>query len=135
MKKRLAWIGAALALFAVVLWLFNRPQAAYGMTAFEGDGLRVQVADSSDVARVMEETSFTVSVNDEEGKPVSGAKMSIILSMPNMFCGEYEATITETSPGVYQAVGIPTMRGKWQAKLTLTEDGRKSVVTHLFKVV
>jgi len=135
MSRRLGWIGAALVLIAVVLWLFNRPQAAYGMTSYDGDGVRVQVADATEEAQAMERTAFVVTLADGDGKPLSGAALRIVLSMPHMFCGEYEATVTETAPGVYRAEGVPTMRGRWQAKLTLEDNGRKIAVVHDFKVV
>lgn len=141
MRQRNWRIGAALtiastlALTAGVLSMTGLASKANGGAGvLVANGYRVEFRESA-ASRVMKPAEFIFSVQDEEGRPVAGAIPRVVLSMPNMFCGRFEADVAEVEPGVYRASAIPVMKGKWQAKLTLDAGEGESVFVHPFRVV
>lgn len=128
-------LALTLALTAGVLSMTGQAtKADGGAGVLETDGYRVAFRESA-ASRVMKPAEFIFSVQDEEGRPVAGAAPRVALSMPNMFCGRFEADVSEVEPGVYRASAVPVMKGKWQAKLTLDSGDGESVFVHPFRVV
>ena len=70
--------------------------------------------------------TFTVTVEDEQGVPVQGARVTLELTMPDMAMAPIKVTLSPLSPpvpGSYQAQGVLSMVGRWQAVVTETPQG------------
>lgn len=134
MKKWLYSLGATLAVVAGVLWLTNGSSSSESAAGYEDGGFRVSVEGPHDAVRVMKPAEFVVTATDDEGQPVASADLRVVLYMPDMFCGMFEAEVKESKPGVYEVEGVPVMKGKWVAKMTLASGGDKGTFVQPFKV-
>lgn len=70
--------------------------------------------------------TFTVTVEDAQGVPVQGASVTMELTMPDMAMAPVKVTLSPLSPpvpGTYQAQGVLSMVGGWQAVVTVTPTG------------
>lgn len=81
--------------------------------------LKITLELSPALPRSLDPTRFIVHITDEQGKPVTDAKVGIRLSMPEMDMGKNDV---EAKPGgaagTYAGTGRFTMSGKWQAAVT-----------------
>ena len=70
----------------------------------------------------MNKTQFFVQMADKQHRPVSGATVSIALTMPGMDMGQNRVTLKETAatPGTYTGSGRFSMSGGWQ--MTVSAD-------------
>ncbi|MGH2516564.1 MAG: FixH family protein, partial [Ktedonobacterales bacterium] len=62
--------------------------------------------------------TFIVEAQDAQGTPIQGAAVSIALTMPSMTMTPLDVPLGPTTPavpGAYQAKGVLTMVGQWQA--------------------
>lgn len=135
MRKWFLGGAAALAVLAGVLLAQNGMTATKSASAYADGGFQVSVQGPDSAVRVMKPADFVVTATDADGQPVSNADLRVVLYMPDMFCGLFEAEVTETQPGVYEVEGVPVMKGKWVAKLTLASDGQEGTFVEPFKVV
>ncbi|MBB6677897.1 FixH family protein [Cohnella lubricantis] len=126
--------GAALAVIAGVLGILNGATSSESVSGYEDGGFQVSVQAPDSAVRVMKPAEFTVTATGANGQPVANADLRAVLYMPDMFCGLFEAEVTEISPGVYEVQGVPVMKGKWVAKLTLASDGNQGTFVQPFKV-
>lgn len=63
----------------------------------------------------LDPTQFLVRIKDSSGRPLTGAAVSVQLTMPSMDMGRNAAAAKEVSPpGTYAATGRFTMPGDWQ---------------------
>jgi protein SCO1 len=70
--------------------------------------------------------TFTVTVEDAQGVPVQGAHVTMDLAMPDMAMAPVKVTLSPLSPpvpGTYQAQGVLSMVGRWQAVVTVSPAG------------
>lgn len=134
MRKWLFGGGAALAILAGVLLAHNGSSSSESASAYVDGDFRVTVQGPDGAVRVMKPADFVVTATDANGQPVANADLRVVLYMPDMFCGLFEAQVTESSPGVYEVEGVPVMRGKWVAKVTLASDGKQGAFVQPFKV-
>jgi len=64
-----------------------------------------------------------ISLNDREGKPLSGARVRLWLVRPVQSGMDQRLEMTETAPGTYfTAVSVPE-RGLWEARAHVEKDG------------
>ena len=63
--------------------------------------------------------TFTLSVTDLNGRPVSGAKITGALIMPIMDMGKNEFPMKEQDAGVYRGTGTANMEGEWEVQFTI----------------
>lgn len=127
-----------LVLAAIVLgalYLSQGDAQATSITRAVEDGIAVEIRSPDGPIEVLRENRFTVVLKDASGQPIRDAKLQMVMFMPKMYCGDFYARITETAPGVYEAVGVLPMRGKWKAELKIDQGGRTATVAHLFKTV
>jgi cytochrome oxidase Cu insertion factor (SCO1/SenC/PrrC family) len=78
---------------------------------------------------------FTVTVLDPEGAPLQGAHATLDLTMPAMAMSPLTVTLSPTNPpipGSYQARGVLSMAGAWQAVVKITPNGSAQRVTATF---
>ncbi|WP_240419443.1 FixH family protein [Paenibacillus periandrae] len=101
---------------------------------YQDEFIRMDIASEQASAHTMKESSFTLTITNMTGEPFSGANLEVVLSMPGMFCGSFPAKVTEAKPGSYVAVGIPVMRGEWQAEARLQTDDKTRRVIYPFIV-
>jgi len=138
MKKLLLLVLLLGAAVGVVIYTAQAQETQPSSTSYDNGELHIRIDSGKNVSKIMQRTSFTITVTDSSGNPVRAAKMQVVLSMPDMFCGVFPADITEEKPGSYSAVGMPVMKGSWQAKVTIAAapDSRYSDVTvaHPFQV-
>jgi len=138
MKKLLLLVLLLGAAVGVVIYTAQAQETQPSTTSYDNGELHIRIDSDRSTAKIMQRTRFTITVTDSSGIPVRAAKMQVVLSMPNMFCGVFPADITEEEPGSYSAVGMPVMKGSWQAKVTIdaAPDSRYSGVTvaHPFQV-
>ena len=62
----------------------------------------------------MNPARITLTLTDNEGQAVAGARIRFDLTMPAMEMPENRAEAEETGPGSYQAEALFTMAGEWQ---------------------
>lgn len=73
---------------------------------------------------------FSVTVQDPSGVPLQGAHIVITLTMPEMVMTALDvplAPIDPPIPGSYQARGVLSMAGVWQATVSVTPGGAQTV--------
>lgn len=71
--------------------------------------------------------TFTVRVADRQGRPVTGARVSVALVMPTMDMGRNEFPAAATAPGVYVGHGRFTMMGDWNTVVTVAREKQRVV--------
>lgn len=68
--------------------------------------------------------AFTVTVQDDQGVPVQGATVYADLTMPDMAMEPVHVALTAMPvPGSYHANGVLSMKGVWNAVVTVKETG------------
>ncbi len=77
-----------------------------------------------------QDTTFKVTLTDNSGKPVPGAKVTAALKMQTMDMGKNEVTFTDKGSGSYEGKGKFTMAGPWDVEV-VAELGRD---TSIYKV-
>lgn len=102
---------------------------------FYKDDYRIEVALPEGPAKALAENPFTLTLKDRDGSLVSGAKIGMLLSMPDMFCGTSSAVLEETSPGVYRGSGVPLMTGASAADVSIETGNQSIAVRYLFTAV
>jgi protein SCO1/2 len=78
---------------------------------------------------------FTVTAQDPSGTPVQGAHVDIGLTMPDMAMSPLDVPlppITPPIPGSYQARGVLSMAGSWQAKVRVIPSGATQPIIATF---
>lgn len=96
--------------------------------------LRVALTVAPSPARQMDPETFTVRASDADGRPVSGAVVTISLAMPGMDMGGNEVKMHPAGPGTYIGTGRFSMDGGWQAQITAIRDKDKTVQFFPIKV-
>ena len=74
--------------------------------------------------RSLDPAQFRAQIADKSGRPVTGATVSVSLSMPAMDMGRNVVALKEitATPGTYVGIGRFTMSGEWQAAVTADKD-------------
>jgi hypothetical protein len=67
---------------------------------------------------------FKVTLADAKGQAVTGATISIDLTMPGMYMPPNKIDLQAAEAGAYHASGRFTMRGPWRMEVILTIDGK-----------
>lgn len=138
-KSWISWvlfttIGLAVIAFMILLL---RPQsisadAAITIHPYNSGRLEWNIVDYP--ATVLANNTFQLKLTDSSGLPLEGAQLDIKLEMIGMICGDYDFSLTETSPGIYTGAGVPLMPGLWKASLTIDGD-HSAVITRTLKAV
>lgn len=79
--------------------------------------------------------TFTISVLDTQGAPLQGAQVTMELSMPDMPMSPLHVSLAPLSPpvpGVYQAGGVLSMLGRWQAAVKISPSGEAQPIATMF---
>jgi protein SCO1/2 len=66
---------------------------------------------------------YTVTIQDPSGVPLQGAHVALDLTMPDMAMSPLDVTLVPVNPpipGSYQAHGVLSMAGGWQARVSVT---------------
>ncbi|MFI5272249.1 MAG: SCO family protein [Ktedonobacterales bacterium] len=74
--------------------------------------------------------TFTVTIEDDQGIPIQGATVALALRMTTMQMLPVNVTlppITPPVPGSYQAQGVISMLGAWQAVVSIAAPGAQPV--------
>lgn len=80
--------------------------------------------------------TYTVAVQDAQGVPVQGAAVDMDLTMPSMPMSPLRvhlAAMDPPVPGAYQAQGVLSMVGQWQAVVRVTPAGTSQPVVATFQ--
>lgn len=133
MNKALVVVLLICVVIAVMLFQSGR-DVATAKDTYQDEFIRMDIAPEQASAHTMKESAFTLTISHMSEEPVIGASLEVVLSMPGMFCGSFPAKVTETKPGSYVAVGIPVMRGEWQAEAHLQTDYKTRRVIYPFIV-
>jgi protein SCO1/2 len=79
--------------------------------------------------------SFTVAAQDAQAQPLQGATVALDLSMTDMYMGDLVVPLRPvgfSAPGTYQATGVLSMYGQWQAIVEVTPQGSRQQVKATF---
>jgi hypothetical protein len=79
-----------------------------------------------------QQTTFDIAIMDEKGNAISGAKVSLDLTMPSMWMPSNKPVAQSLGSGKYQAIGRFTMRGDWQIAVIVERGSEKQ--TAYFKL-
>ncbi len=72
---------------------------------------------------VGEETPFRVQVRDARGEPIRGGDVSASFMRPASARLDFDATLTEIEPGIYQAMVEPGEPGRWEVVVQIEHEG------------
>ncbi len=120
-------LGLALALIAAGC---GRGGSGAGDAAPQRVGpYRVSVTTQPDPPRVGDD-ALRIDVRDADGKPVRGAEVSVLVSMPAMGAMPYmesRGKVKEAGPGVYRAGYGLAMNGEWDVTIRIAAAGGERV--------
>jgi hypothetical protein len=88
-------------------------------------GLNVSMALSPYPPTGFQESNFAVTLTDEQGQAVTDAKISLDLTMPEMWMPPNKLEAQHAGNGQYLATGRFTMRGLWRIEVILERGGNK----------
>jgi hypothetical protein len=88
-------------------------------------GLNVSIALSPYPPLGFKESNFAVTLMDEQGQAVTDAKVSLDLTMPEMWMPPNKLEAQHAGNGQYLATGRFTMRGLWQIEVIIERGGNK----------
>lgn len=74
------------------------------------------------------QSSFAVTLSDENGLPVTDAEITLDLTMPAMPMPLNKFSLASSGNGAYKADGRFTMRGLWQIEVLILRGGEKQSV-------
>ncbi|HYG97815.1 MAG TPA: FixH family protein [Terriglobales bacterium] len=80
-----------------------------------------------------QETVFRVSLQDDSGKPMPGAKVEADLKMKGHDMGKNIVSLIDNGQGIYEGKGKFTMAGPWDVVVIANKDGKGGAQT--FNVV
>ena len=86
--------------------------------------LSVRLTVDPDPPVPMQDALLELKLFDSKGQPISGASVSLDLTMPGMQMPMNRPEVVESSIGVYQAKTLFTMAGKWRIQVLVTHDGK-----------
>ncbi|BBI34165.1 FixH family protein [Cohnella abietis] len=132
MKKIVYSLVILCAFLGAWMYLPSSTNQAALNTKFSDENIRMEIVSNQQVAKVMHENSFSLTLTDLAGKPLDQPDMKVSLEMPSMFCGVIPTTLNEVEPGKYNIIGIPVMSGKWEATVTLVTPTETLHVKHPF---
>lgn len=72
----------------------------------------------------MQDALLELRLFDSKGQPISGANVSLDLTMPGMQMPMNRPKVAESGGGVYQAKTLFTMAGKWQIQVVVSYAGK-----------
>ncbi|HEX6543199.1 MAG TPA: copper resistance protein CopC [Ktedonobacterales bacterium] len=144
--RREAMLGAAVLLCAALLGAFAGTLAAppSGATPTSPSGPFLQTQQAGNYAITLNvvpakfgTNTFTVTVKDSKGAPVTNAIVVVTTIMLDMDMGEQNVTLKPVgadSPGVYRGEGDLTMGGHWQLNVKAVPRGAPQPLTPSFKL-
>ena len=80
-------------------------------------------------------TPMQLSILDQNGKPLKGAKVSVLLDMQGMSHGEVSMKMQETGNGVYVGQAQLEMEGDYTANINIDANGEKWKGEKRFSIV
>ena len=108
----------------------NGAGAPAGTFSQKGTALTVALKVDPFPPRSMRASSFTLTLADAQGAPVSGATVTCNMTMPAMAMPMNQPAAMEQSPGVYTAEVLFTMAGDWEAAVQVVlPDGASETFT------
>ncbi|MFD0669916.1 FixH family protein [Cohnella sp. GCM10027633] len=133
-SKRLLFPCSLAIVIAVMIWQYKASDAnAYPVeSAYRDDAIEIRVRTEDAPARLMQEATFLIQVNDSSGAPVNDADIHVTIRMPSMFCGEFRAKVAFKGDGAYEAKAVPVMSGRWEAETIVTTGDSSYTVMHRF---
>jgi len=87
--------------------------------------LNVSIALSPDPPVGFQTSNFDVTLSDEQGQPITDAKISLNLTMPGMWMPPNKLEAQHTGNGGYHAAGMFTMRDQWRIEVVIQRGGEK----------
>ncbi|MBP1989737.1 FixH family protein [Paenibacillus eucommiae] len=102
-------------------------------TTFRSSGYEVHLQMNEAPVKPMTNHDLIISIQDDLGLPVDAAEISISLRMPDMFCGTFNFTAEQTSPGMYKSTVKPVMPGIWDVEASIRIGSKLLDVTHTFR--
>ncbi len=76
----------------------------------------------------MQDALLELRLFDSQEQPLSGANVSLDLTMPGMQMPVNRPQVVESSRGVYQAKTLFTMAGKWQIRVDVRYAGQNETL-------
>jgi nitrogen fixation protein FixH len=70
---------------------------------------------------VMQETKLLLRLQDESGRPITGAKVTFDLTMPAMTMPPNKPGASDQGDGFYEAAAVYTMSGVWDIAANVSD--------------
>src|SRR3989449_2341626 len=133
-RRRTALLVAGLLIAGISILIAScqkRPGAeGAGAAPMQGVGdLQIGVANAPDLPHIGD-NALTIVVRDDEGKPIRGAQVDAVVSMPAMGAMprmESRGKLKELKPGVYRADYGLAMNGEWDVNVRVRPKGKAAV--------
>ncbi len=94
----------------------------------ESNGLLVSLTLAPYPPTMAAASDFKVTLADTKGQAITGAAISIDLTMPGMYMPPNKIDLQAAEAGAYHASGRFTMRGPWRMEVIITIDGKTQSV-------
>jgi len=120
-----AFLG--LSLIYRVAWGTSKEEFTPITTEHQKNNVLAEWSINSVPAKVLTPNTFIIELQNNDRLPVTGAELSIELSMIGMLCGNMAFDLAEQHNGTYIGEGYPLMPGKWQAKLTIKQSNEETI--------
>lgn len=133
-SKRLLFPCSFMLVIAIMIWQYKASNAnAYpAESTYRNESIDIRIRTDDAPVRLLEETTFYIHVQDSKGYPVNDASIQLTITMPSMYCGEFQAKITSIGDGSYEARVAPVMSGAWEAETVIRAGDRSYTVKHRF---
>ena len=126
-------IVAALVAAISLAWLRKNDEPPPAVTDHDFDSGHAIWSIDGYPAKVLKDNRFVIELTERSGAPLTGAELAVKLEMLDMVCGDYEFTMTEAAPGIYEGDGVPLMAGMWKATMTLKTGSHTYKIVRLLK--
>jgi hypothetical protein len=81
----------------------------------------------------LQEALLELTLRGPDGRPLTGATVSMDLVMPAMVMPPNQPVVTEGGNGVYSAKALVTMAGEWEVRVRVESSGGGSLFTFPFR--
>lgn len=103
-----------------------------------GSGTEITFDITPRPVRAMAELLFTVTIR-KDGRPVSGADVTIDLTMPGMIMGENSPRLSQGNDGRYAGKGVivrcPSGKKVWKAQVSVRSKHGVETASFIFEVI
>ena len=124
---------AALVVLLIAMFVLSACSFEPARSPAAGPSTTALLKTSPDRPAPMQEALLELTLRDAQGRPVTGAAVSLDLTMPGMAMPPNRPAISEVGNGVYTARAFFTMAGEWQVRAVVKHPAGDDEFTFLLR--